>query len=64
MPLMRLRPLRMVAIWESVCSSRRCDVFVWEGPDVVVYNLATQPVPGPTATLDAIKSSVRSASPT
>jgi O-acetyl-ADP-ribose deacetylase (regulator of RNase III) len=37
------------------------DVFVWEAPDVVVYNLATQPVPGPTARLDAIEASVRAA---
>jgi O-acetyl-ADP-ribose deacetylase (regulator of RNase III) len=37
------------------------DVFVWEAPDVVVYNLATQPVPGPTATLGAIEASVRAA---
>jgi O-acetyl-ADP-ribose deacetylase (regulator of RNase III) len=27
------------------------DVFPWDGGDVVVYNLATQPVPGPSATL-------------
>ena len=37
------------------------DVFVWEAPDLVVYNLATQPVPGPTARLDAIEASVRAA---
>jgi O-acetyl-ADP-ribose deacetylase (regulator of RNase III) len=37
------------------------EVFVWETPDLVVYNLATQPVPGPSATLDAIDTSVRAA---
>jgi O-acetyl-ADP-ribose deacetylase (regulator of RNase III) len=37
------------------------DIFVWEAPDVVVYNLATQPIPRPSATLDAIDTSVRAA---
>jgi O-acetyl-ADP-ribose deacetylase (regulator of RNase III) len=37
------------------------DIFVWEAPEFVVYNLATQPRPGPTATLDAIDRSVRAA---
>ncbi|HKD96407.1 MAG TPA: macro domain-containing protein [Micromonosporaceae bacterium] len=36
-------------------------MFVWQAPDVVVYNLATQPVPRPTATLDAIETSVGAA---
>lgn len=33
------------------------DVFVWEGTPIV-FNLATQPRPGPSATLEAIASSV------
>jgi O-acetyl-ADP-ribose deacetylase (regulator of RNase III) len=37
------------------------DIFVWEAPDVVIYNLATQPIPGPSATLSAIETSVRAA---
>jgi O-acetyl-ADP-ribose deacetylase (regulator of RNase III) len=34
------------------------DVFVWPAPDRVIYNLATQPRPGPSATVDAIRASV------
>jgi len=38
------------------------DVFVWDRePDLVVYNLATQPVPRPSATLAAIDAAVRAA---
>ena len=37
------------------------DVFVWETPDWVVYNLATQPRPGPSASVDAIRHSVTKA---
>jgi len=37
------------------------DILVWEAPDLVVYNLATQPVPGPSAKLDAIDASIRAA---
>jgi O-acetyl-ADP-ribose deacetylase (regulator of RNase III) len=37
------------------------DIFVWGASDPVVYNLATQPVPRPSATLDAIEASVRAA---
>lgn len=37
------------------------DVFIWVAADKVVYNLATQPVPGPSATLAAIHRSVRRA---
>jgi O-acetyl-ADP-ribose deacetylase (regulator of RNase III) len=37
------------------------DIFVWEVPDLVIYNLATQPVPGPSAKLTAIDASVRAA---
>jgi O-acetyl-ADP-ribose deacetylase (regulator of RNase III) len=37
------------------------DVFVWEAVDRVVYNLATQPRPGPSASVDAIRESVRKA---
>jgi O-acetyl-ADP-ribose deacetylase (regulator of RNase III) len=38
------------------------DVFTWETEDgLVIYNLATQPAPGPSATLDAIGRSVTSA---
>lgn len=37
------------------------DIFVWEAPGVVVYNLATQPIPQPSATLDAIDTSIRAA---
>jgi O-acetyl-ADP-ribose deacetylase (regulator of RNase III) len=37
------------------------DVFVWQADDLLVYNLATQPVPRPSATLDAINASVRAA---
>lgn len=37
-------------------------IFVWEQPGgPVIYNLATQPVPGPTARLRAIETSVRAA---
>lgn len=37
------------------------DIFVWEAPGVVVYNLATQPIPRPSATLEAIDTSIRAA---
>lgn len=38
------------------------DIFVWDQePDLVVYNLATQPVPRPSATLQAIDTSIRAA---
>lgn len=37
------------------------DIMVWETPDLVIYNLATQPVPRPSATLEAIDTSVRAA---
>jgi len=37
------------------------DVFVWPDDRVVVYNLATQPLPRPPAVLDAIDTSVRAA---
>jgi O-acetyl-ADP-ribose deacetylase (regulator of RNase III) len=37
------------------------EIFVWEAPDVVIYNLATQPIPGPSATLQAIDTSIRAA---
>lgn len=37
------------------------DVFAWEADDLVIYNLATQSVPRPSATLDAIATSVRAA---
>ena len=37
------------------------DVFVWVAPDRVIYNLATQPVPKPSATLEAIELSVQRA---
>jgi O-acetyl-ADP-ribose deacetylase (regulator of RNase III) len=37
------------------------DIFVWPTDGLVVYNLATQPVPRPSATLDAIDTSVRRA---
>jgi O-acetyl-ADP-ribose deacetylase (regulator of RNase III) len=33
-------------------------VFTWEANDRVIYNLATQPRPGPSATLEAIHQSV------
>jgi O-acetyl-ADP-ribose deacetylase (regulator of RNase III) len=43
-------------------SFRLGDIFVWdEQPDLVVYNLATQSVPRPSATLKAIDASVRAA---
>jgi O-acetyl-ADP-ribose deacetylase (regulator of RNase III) len=43
-------------------SFRLGDVFVWDRePDLVVYNLATQPVPRPSATLTAIDTAVRAA---
>jgi O-acetyl-ADP-ribose deacetylase (regulator of RNase III) len=37
------------------------DVLVWDVGDVVVYNLATQPRPGPSADLDAIQTSISAA---
>jgi hypothetical protein len=37
------------------------DVFVWPTADLVVYNLAIQPLPRPPADLDAIATSVRAA---
>src|SRR5262245_51707757 len=37
------------------------DIFVWDADGLVIYNLATQPVPRPSATLDAIETSVRAA---
>lgn len=42
------------------------DVMFWEEgrpaqPDLFIFNLMTQPVPGPTATLDAIRTSVQTA---
>jgi O-acetyl-ADP-ribose deacetylase (regulator of RNase III) len=43
-------------------SFRLGDVFVWDRePDLMVYNLATQPVPRPSATLAAIDTAVRAA---
>lgn len=35
------------------------DVFVWTAPDLVVYNLATQPRPGPSADREAVRLSAR-----
>jgi O-acetyl-ADP-ribose deacetylase (regulator of RNase III) len=37
------------------------DIFVWQDDDLVIYNLATQPVPRPSATLQAIDTSIRAA---
>jgi O-acetyl-ADP-ribose deacetylase (regulator of RNase III) len=37
------------------------DVFIWAAADRVVYNLATQPRPGPSASVDAILQSVTKA---
>jgi O-acetyl-ADP-ribose deacetylase (regulator of RNase III) len=37
------------------------DIFVWQTDGLVIYNLAIQPVPRPSATLDAIDSSARAA---
>jgi O-acetyl-ADP-ribose deacetylase (regulator of RNase III) len=37
------------------------DILVWPTEEVTVYNLATQPAPGPSATLDAIDLAVRAA---
>ena len=37
------------------------DVFVWVAADRVIYNLATQPLPRPSATLEAIERSVQAA---
>jgi O-acetyl-ADP-ribose deacetylase (regulator of RNase III) len=43
-------------------SFRLGDIFVWdEEPGLVVYNLATQSVPRPSATLRAIDTSIRAA---
>jgi O-acetyl-ADP-ribose deacetylase (regulator of RNase III) len=43
-------------------SFRLGDIFVWDrDPGVVVYNLATQPMPRPSASLDAIATSARAA---
>jgi O-acetyl-ADP-ribose deacetylase (regulator of RNase III) len=43
-------------------SFRLGDIFVWDRePDLVVYNLATQSVPRPSATLEAIDTSIRAA---
>lgn len=35
------------------------DVWAWEADSLVIYNLGTQPRPGPSASLAAIESSVR-----
>ena len=37
------------------------DIFVWDSGDRVVYNLGTQPRPGPSASLEAIQRSVSAA---
>jgi O-acetyl-ADP-ribose deacetylase (regulator of RNase III) len=37
------------------------EIFLWEASDATIYNLATQPVPRPSATLQAIDTSVRAA---
>jgi O-acetyl-ADP-ribose deacetylase (regulator of RNase III) len=37
------------------------DIFVWPADALVVYNLATQPLPRPPASLDAIDTSLRAA---
>jgi len=37
------------------------DVFVWTASAQVIYNLATQPVPKPSATLEAVEQSVQRA---
>ncbi len=37
------------------------NIFVWQAGGTVIYNLATQPRPGPSATLDAIRLSVSAA---
>ena len=57
----RRRWPEMYVAYRSLCRSgafRLGDVFPWDGGDVVVYNLATQPVPGPSATLRAIRKAV------
>jgi O-acetyl-ADP-ribose deacetylase (regulator of RNase III) len=36
-------------------------VFVWDGPDTTIFNLATQPFPGPSARPDFIHDSLKEA---
>jgi O-acetyl-ADP-ribose deacetylase (regulator of RNase III) len=36
-------------------------VFVWEAPTKTIFNLATQPLPGPSARLEYVEKSVREA---
>ena len=57
----RRRWPEMYTAYRALCRSGRFrpgDVMPWDAGDVVVYNLATQPVPGPSATLRAIRTAV------
>lgn len=48
----------------DLCEASRFELgefFAWEAPEFVVYNLATQKLPGANADLNAITTSVRSA---
>jgi O-acetyl-ADP-ribose deacetylase (regulator of RNase III) len=57
----RRRYPEMYREYRRRCASggfRLGEIFVWEAPDRIVYNLATQPRPGPSATVDAIRESV------
>jgi O-acetyl-ADP-ribose deacetylase (regulator of RNase III) len=59
----------MYKVYQDACENLEYqlgDVFVWGPPDQtpgepVIYNLATQPTPGPTASLEAIQSSLTDA---
>lgn len=60
----RRRWPEMFVAYRSLCRARGFrlgDIYVWDTGDVVVYNLATQPVPRPSATLGAIRTSVAAA---
>ncbi len=60
----RVRTPDMYAEYVDRCSRRQFklgDMFVWEAPEFVVYNLATQKRPGSDARLEAVDSTVRAA---
>jgi O-acetyl-ADP-ribose deacetylase (regulator of RNase III) len=60
----RRRFPQMYSEYRQLCKSGQFqlgDIFVWQADGLLIYNLATQPVPRPSATLEAINASVRAA---